>query len=126
VRQFDDCLGTCRFVATDPKLQLACLNAVTGWHLTLEDVFTVGRRIVNQLRVFNLRHGMKKEDERPSKRYGSTPIDGPARGKDVMQKWSAMLKNYYTRMGWDPKTGKPLPETLRSLGLEELIKDLET
>ena len=125
VRQFDDCLGTCRFVATDPKLQLECLNAVTGWHLTLEDVFTVGRRIVNQLRVFNFRHGLKKEDERPSKRYGSAPVDGPARGKDVMQKWALMLENYYTLMGWDPNTGKPLPETLRTLGLTELLKDLE-
>ena len=43
-----------------------------------------------------------------------------------MQKWSEMLINYYTLMGWDPETGKPLPETLRSLGLEELIEDLET
>ena len=126
VRQFDDCLGTCRFVATDPKLQLECLNAVTGWHLTLEDVFTIGRRIVNQLRIFNFRHGMKKEDERPSKRYGSAPVDGPATGKDVMQKWALMLENYYTLMGWDPNTGKPLPETLSKLGLRELIKDLET
>ena len=126
VRQFDDCIGTCRFVATDPKLQLECLNAVTGWHLTLEDIFTVVCRIVNQLRVFNFHHGMKKEDERPSKRYGSAPIDGPARGKDVMQKWGLMLENYYTLMGWDAETGKPLPETLRTLGLGELIKELET
>jgi aldehyde:ferredoxin oxidoreductase len=35
-----------------------------------------------------------------------------------------MLENYYTLMGWDPKTGKPLPETLKKLDLEELIKDL--
>jgi len=27
-------------------------------------------------------------------------------------------------MGWDPETGKPLPETLKKLGLEELIKHL--
>ena len=123
VRQFDDCLGTCRFVATDPKLQLECLNAVTGWELTLEDVFSVGRRVVNQLRVFNFHHGMKREDERPSKRYGSVPIDGPARGKDIMEQWSSMLENYYTLMGWDPITGKPLPETLKRLGLEDLIAE---
>ncbi len=123
IRQFDDCLGTCRFAAADPKLQLECLNAVTGWGLTLEDVFTVGRRIVNQLRVFNFRHGMKREDERPSKRYGSVPIDGPARGRDIMEQWSSMLENYYTQMGWDPVTGKPLPETLKRLGLEDLIAE---
>jgi aldehyde:ferredoxin oxidoreductase len=124
IRQFDDCLGTCRIASTHPKLQLECLNAVTGWALTLEDAFTIGRRVINQLRVFNFRHGMKKEDERPSKRYGSIPVDGPAQGKNIMEKWDWMVENYYTLMGWDPKTGKPLPETLKKLGLEDLIKDL--
>ena len=124
VRVFDDCLGTCRIAATNPKLQLECLNAVTGWELTLEDIFTIGRRVVNQLRMFNFRHGMKRGDEWPSKRYGSIPVDGPAKGKSIMEKWDWMLENYYTLMGWHPKTGKPLPETLKKLRLEELIKDL--
>jgi len=123
IRQFDDCLGTCRFASTDPKLQLECLNAVTGWNLALEDAFTIGRRVINQLRVFNFRHGMKKEDERPSTRYGSVPVDGPAEGKNIMEKWDWMIENYYTLMGWDAKTGKPLPKTLEKLGLEELIND---
>jgi aldehyde:ferredoxin oxidoreductase len=100
------------------------VNAVTGWNLSLEDAFTIGRRIVNQLRMFNFRHGLKIEDERPSKRYGSIPTDGPAQGKDIMSKWGFIMQNYYTLMGWDSKTGKPLPETLRKVGLEELIKDL--
>ncbi len=103
---------------------MECLNAVTGWKLTLEDVFTIGRRVINQLRVFNFRHGMKKEDERPSTRYGSVPADGPAEGKNIMEKWDWMIENYYTLMGWDPKTGKPLPKTLEKLGLEELITDV--
>jgi len=124
VRQFDDCLGSCRLASPDPKLQLDCLNAVTGWELTLDDVFTIGRRAINQLRMFNYRHGMKKENERPSKRYGSVPVDGPIKGKNIMEKWEGMLENYYNLMGWDPETGKPLPETLKKLGLEELIKHL--
>ena len=124
IRQFDDCLGTCRIASTNPKLQLECLNAVTGWELSLEDAFKTGRRVVNQLRIFNFRHGMRKEDERPSRRYGSVPNDGPAQGKNIMEKWDWMLENYYTLMGWDPKTGKPLPETLKNLALEDLIKDL--
>ena len=124
VRMFDDCLGTCRIASTDPKLQLECLNAVTGWELKLEDVFRIGRRVVNQLRVFNFRHGMKREDERPSKRYGSVPVDGPAKGYNPMEKWEGMLDSYYKLMGWDADTGKPLPDTLKQLDLEELIKDL--
>lgn len=122
IRMFDDCLGTCRIASSSPKLQLECLNAVTGWNLSLEDVFTIGRRVINQLRIFNFSHGMKKEDERPSKRYGSVPVDGPAKGKNIMEKWDWMLENYYTLMGWDPKTGKPLPETLKKLGLGDLIQ----
>ncbi len=124
VRLFDDCLGTCRFASPHPKLVLGCFNAVTGWNWTLEDAFTLGRRIVNLLRVFSFRHGMKIEDEKPSKRYGSIPIDGPAQGKNIMEKWPWMVENYYRLMGWDPQTGKPLPETLEKLGLKELIKDL--
>ena len=124
VRMFDDCLGTCRIASTDPKLQLECLNAVTGWDLKLEDVFRIGRRVVNQLRMFNFRHGMKREDERPSKRYGSVPVDGPAKGYNPMENWEGMLDSYYKLMGWDVETGKPLPDTLKQLDLEELIKDL--
>jgi aldehyde:ferredoxin oxidoreductase len=125
IHQFEDCLGICRIASMEPKLLLDCFNAVTGWSLTLEEAFTIGRRVVNQLRMFNFRHGMKKEDERPSKRYGSIPMDGPCEGKNVMKKWDWMVENYYTLMGWDPKTGIPLPETLKQFGLEELIKDLE-
>ncbi|MBI5967353.1 MAG: hypothetical protein HY882_05795 [Deltaproteobacteria bacterium] len=124
IRMLDDCLGTCRIASPHPKLQLDCLNAVTGWSLTLEDAFTIGRRVINQLRVFNFLHGMRKEDERPSNRYGSIPVDGPAKGKNIMEKWNWMAENYYILMGWDLKTGEPLPETLEKLGLEELIKGL--
>ncbi|MCK5635085.1 MAG: hypothetical protein KAI06_08355 [Anaerolineales bacterium] len=41
-----------------------------------------------------------------------------------MPVWDEMVKNYYSRIGWDPETGKPLPETLRSLGLDHMIQDL--
>jgi aldehyde:ferredoxin oxidoreductase len=125
IRQFDDCLGICRLASPHPKMVLKCFNAVTGWNWTLDDAFTIGLRIVNRMRVFNLAHGMKPEDERPSTRYGSTPVSGPAQGKNIMEKWDMMVKNYYELMGWDSETGKPLPETLKKLGLESVIKDLQ-
>jgi aldehyde:ferredoxin oxidoreductase len=28
-----------------------------------------------------------------------------------------MRRSYYDHMGWDPETGKPLPETLKKVGL---------
>jgi aldehyde:ferredoxin oxidoreductase len=41
-----------------------------------------------------------------------------------MPHWEAARRNYYEQMGWDTETGKPLPKTLKKLGLEELVKDL--
>jgi len=121
--QFIDTLGICRF-CTDWEQLVQVLNAVTGWDLTLQEAIIVGRRIVNQLRVFNLRHGMNPSLEVPSSRYGSTPVDGPVKGIGISKHWDLMLHNYRQLMGWDEITGKPLPETLRKLGLEELVKDL--
>jgi aldehyde:ferredoxin oxidoreductase len=76
------------------------------------------------MRMFNFRHGLTKEVEGPSERYSSTPIDGPAEGKSIRVHWDAIRNNYYGQMGWDVETGRPLPETLRKLGLEHLVKDL--
>jgi aldehyde:ferredoxin oxidoreductase len=125
IRMFDDCLGTCRIASPHPKMVLECLNAVTGWDWKLEEAFTVGKRIINLLRIFNLKHGMKVEDEKPSARYGSIPADGPAQGKNIMEKWLLMLENYYRLMGWDAK-GKPLVETVEKLGLSALMEDLKS
>jgi aldehyde:ferredoxin oxidoreductase len=35
-----------------------------------------------------------------------------------------MKRLYFELMGWDPETGRPLPHTLKSLGLEKLIESL--
>jgi aldehyde:ferredoxin oxidoreductase len=107
-------------------MMTACLSAITGWDFDIREAMTVGKRIVNQLRVFNFRHGLTKDVEAPSVRYGSTPVDGPAEGKAIMPYWDAMRSNYYEKMGWDPETGKPLPETLIGVGLAHLIPDLKS
>jgi aldehyde:ferredoxin oxidoreductase len=120
---FVDCLGVCRFITIDPDFAIDCVNAVTGRGFTLSDVMMIGRRIINQLRVFNFRHGLNPDLEVPSSRYGSTPTDGPAKGKSIGPYFRWMKSFYFELMGWDPATGKPLPHTLKSLGLEKLISD---
>ncbi|MFC2058114.1 aldehyde ferredoxin oxidoreductase family protein [Chloroflexota bacterium] len=119
-RQFEDSLVVCGFCANDLQLAIDTLNAVTGWNLTISDALTIGKRIVNQLRVFNLRHGLTKEMEAPSLRYGSAPLDGPNKGISVAPHWDFIQRNYYQQMGWDTETGRPLPETLEKLGLEHM------
>lgn len=123
-RNFEDSLGICRLCTPNLKLALECLNAVTGWDFQVADAVEFGLRIVNLMRMFNFRHGLTKEMEAPSERYGSTPVDGPAKGISIGVHWDRIRDNYYEQMGWDVKTGKPLPETLKKLGLEHLVKDL--
>jgi aldehyde:ferredoxin oxidoreductase len=80
-----------------------------------------GRRIAAIFRAFNLRCGIGNDLERPSRRYGSIPIDGPAKGQSIEKHWPRMLDLWYEGMGYDRATGRPKPETLRALDLEWMI-----
>jgi len=124
--QFEDSVGTCRFnTRMNSKLIAEAVSAATGWDFTAEEGNRSGRRAVNLMRVFNLRAGIGKEHDRPSVRYGSTPVDGPTEGISILPHWEAMLRNYYELLGWDPEAGIPLPATLDDLGIGHVSKDLE-
>lgn len=125
VRQFQDAIGTCIFCNRGALGDgLEAFNAVTGWEFTPKEAQDVGFRVANLMRAFNLRHGVTVDLERPSLRWSSAPVDGPAKGISITEHWDGMLDNYYRQMGWDRKTGKPLPETLKAIGLENVISDL--
>ncbi len=124
-RDFEDSLGTCIFTTRTTLENLAkALSATTGWDFTKDEALQVGRRVANTFRAFNLRCGIGRELEKPSPRYGSTPVDGPAAGQSILPHWDSMIETYYRTVGWDPKDGKPLPETLRGLKLDHLVEDL--
>jgi aldehyde:ferredoxin oxidoreductase len=124
-RHFEDSLGICAFTSRT-RLENVCraLSAATGWHYTVEESLRFGRRTAAILRTFNLRCGIGPDREYPSTRYGSTPVDGPAKGQAVMAQWERMLEVWYETVGYDRRTGKPLPETLQHLGLAWLAQDL--
>ncbi|MBW1710230.1 MAG: hypothetical protein JRF41_07725 [Deltaproteobacteria bacterium] len=122
---FVDALGVCFFSTIGSVKPLAdAVSAATGWDFTKDEAEAVGLRIVNLARVYNFRQGHTRELEAPSPRYGSTPVDGPFAGKSMTPLLDQIFDGYYERMGWDIKTGKPLPETLTKLGLEHTIKDI--
>jgi aldehyde:ferredoxin oxidoreductase len=124
--QFEDCLGICRFTSRTTMEGLGkAVEAATGWEsFTAEEALAVGRRISHILRAFNLRCGLTPDMEKPSKRYGSIPVDGPMAGKDIKENWDEMRRGYYDLMGWDFESGRPLPETLRQYGLDDVVADI--
>jgi len=125
VMEFDDSIGTCRFNTNENiVLEAEAVAAATGWDFTPDEAKLVGLRTVNLMKAFNIRAGIGRKLDYPSARYGSTHVDGPWKGIGIMSRWEEMLENYYRLMGWDTATGKPLPETLKNLGLEQVINDL--
>jgi len=123
---FVDACAVCDFVLPPPALTnlLDVFESVTGRRLTLEAALTIGERILNLQRCFNIRHGLTPEHDDVSERLLTAPSDGPAQGIGSRPHLKAMVKEYYRLMGWDTETGKPLPETLRRLGLEKEIEDI--
>jgi aldehyde:ferredoxin oxidoreductase len=124
-RNFEDSLGICIFT-TRTRLENLCraLSSATGWHYTVDEAIRFGRRTAAINRVVSLRCGITPEVERPSARYGSAPVDGPAQGQDIGKQWDRMVDVWYSEVGYDRSTGKPRAETLRGLGLDWLVPEV--
>jgi aldehyde:ferredoxin oxidoreductase len=120
-----DSLTQCRFVMeqafgiTLGINHLRFLNAVTGWDIKLDDLETLGERIVTLERAFNCREGMSRKDDILPYRVTHEPIpEGAAKGKYFpLEKLEIALDYYYSLQGWD-KNGIPTQDTLKKLGLE--------
>src|SRR5215467_12572451 len=124
-KHFEDSLGGCIFTfRTRIEFLARALSAATGWTYTLVDALRLGRRTAAILRAFNLRCGIGTDLEYPSARYGSQPVDGPAKDHHIMAQWERMREVWYETVGYDIKTGKPTRETLHKLGLDWLARDL--
>ena len=93
-----------------PQLDAACEGA---W--PVDRLATVGERVWNMERKFNLAAGFSAKDDTLPKRILSTPLEsGPAQGK--VAGLDVMLPQYYRIRGWTPE-GVPSEETLSRLDL---------
>jgi len=122
---FVDCLGICMFVSMTRLETLSdTVSAATGWDFTWREAADAGERVLNLMRAFNIRHGHTRDHDTVSPRLLEPLQEGTAKGVSIGPKYDKMVDDYYEAMGWD-KAGRPLPETLKRLGLESVIKDLK-
>ena len=94
------------------------LNFATGKTFQ-EDIFdTVGEKIWNITRLFNIREGLLLSDEKLPARFVNEPLlDGPFKGTLISKDdVSYMKKDYYSIRGWD-ENGIPTAKTLKMLEL---------
>jgi aldehyde:ferredoxin oxidoreductase len=103
------------------------LTAATGVEFTDDTLEKVGERIACVRQAFNVREGIKPRDFKlPDRILGKPPHDkGPLKGITIDA--DARTKEYYERMNWSYRTGKPARKRLKELGgLDEVVADLYT
>jgi aldehyde:ferredoxin oxidoreductase len=85
----------------------------------------MGERICNLERVFNVREGISREDDKLPYRVMEEPVpDGPHQGmRCSREELDRMLDEYYRLRGWTDQ-GVPTEEKLRELGLDFVADEL--
>jgi aldehyde:ferredoxin oxidoreductase len=108
-------VGMCHFLAYDDAQSLDILNAVTGWGATAEEVVTQAHRGLTLARLYNLREGMSRADDRLPARFSEAL---PKHAGLTRAQLDTIVTDYYVEQGWDAGTGVPTAETIRALDLE--------
>lgn len=108
-----------------PKL----LEAITGVKYTWDDLYRAADRVYALIRAFWVREFNGKWDKKmdyPPKRWFIEGLkSGSYKGMHLDEKqYDKLLSEYYRLRGWDER-GIPKKETLKELGLEEVIPELE-
>ncbi|MEE8318965.1 MAG: aldehyde ferredoxin oxidoreductase family protein [Dehalococcoidales bacterium] len=117
-----DILGICKFYVYNglhlPVLS-ELISSLTGWNITAEELLKTGERVYNLQRMFNVREGMRRKDDRLPKRALSMPEFGEysLMPECEIRDYDRMLDEYYEARGWDKETGIPLDETLQKLDI---------
>lgn len=111
------CKYTCfSAYAVKPDDMSNFLIYATGFDFTPEKLMLIGERIYNLERLFNLREGIGKNEDRLPPRFTDEPLpEGPAKGNYV--EIDKMLPEYYKLRQWDYETGLPSISLLRKLNL---------
>ena len=138
-----DALGICKFSTTEeysllPGDLAPGLAALWDEPLTGEDLLQIGERIVNLERLYNVREGLSRADDRLPARFieETVPLFGFERDSETgrsrqssvpvgyaqIYDFEAMLDRYYQLRGWS-RDGIPKPATLRRLGLAAQGRD---
>ncbi|MCG8632619.1 MAG: aldehyde ferredoxin oxidoreductase family protein [Desulfobacterales bacterium] len=124
-----DCLGICKYhtvflgpnmPAYEEWVNLIRLN--TGLEMTAEEIYRAGERGYTLERMFNIREGMTRDDDKLVDRYHDepTPLGLPVvRGRYIdRDKFKVMVDEYYGHHEWD-ENGVPTQEKLAALGLDQ-------
>jgi len=112
-------LGLCKFLflgRVGPQWISGWLNHVAGWDTTMHDLLHVSERLINLKRMYNVRLGVRRKDDKLPPRL-ATHARPSGRAKGVLPDVDKMVTELYELRGWDAD-GIPTHETAVRFGLE--------
>ena len=119
-----DTLELCQFVwgpgwtLYGPQETTDMVKAVTGWDVSVDELMAVGERRLNLMRVFNVREGFdRRQDRLPKKFFKALEGEGPTAGIALTHnEVEFALDEYYKLAAWT-NDGKPTRTKLGKLDL---------
>ena len=114
-RAFFDSVIMCHFAIVPPQKLVSLLNMATGGSLQVDDILTIGARAVTMKRLFNLRCGLRTEDEKLPPALLTPHPESVT--DDFVPDVNMQLNDYYDYRKWDRKTGKPGKDALQLLDI---------
>ena len=124
-KEMPNSLGVCSFVPWNISELRDAVEAVTGWPATTWKLMKAVERGMTLMRIFNLREGFTRDDDRLPERFHTAPVEGPL--KDIRFDPAAhkeAVETYSQLLGWD-QDGVPTKACLTALDLEWAIPFLK-
>ncbi|MHA1384139.1 MAG: aldehyde ferredoxin oxidoreductase family protein [Candidatus Helarchaeota archaeon] len=124
--EINNALGVCRQTFSSGSqvvenifdLLLEAIESFTGISFDLSELLKIGERIFNLKRLFNIKCGITKKDDRIPLKLKMPLLKGLAKNKPL--KIDLMLEEYYKFRGWD-EDGVPTRDKLNELDIVEYL-----
>jgi len=101
------------------------IAAATGFDISSEELMIIGERASNVERAYNVREGIRRDDDTLPERLLKEPLpDGLSKGSILGKDFEQLIDEFYEVCGWNKVTGIPTKETLKRLGLVEMVGDI--
>jgi aldehyde:ferredoxin oxidoreductase len=117
-RELFNHVGLCNFAPWSFSEILEAVRGITGWRVEAWKLMKAVERGITLMRVFNLREGFTREDDKLPDRFFSSPATGPLKNLRIDPE---VLKEsqdiYFQLMGWDIN-GVPTRGCLVGLDIE--------
>ena len=115
-----DCLVMCRFLPYNVEQIVTLVQGMINCNVDKWELLRVGERAATLSRLYNIREGIGKDQDRLPDRFFTPMTGGPLSGVTIDRNaFQIAMDQYYKLMGWD-NHGRPTKNKMKSLSLDNL------